>query len=190
MEGLLGCRASHIAEIHFNNVTVPQENILGEAKAGLNKVVAFILDHGRYSIAWGGVGISQGALEAMVRYSRKRVQFGAKIRSFQLIQEFVGDAVAKVQASRALCLRAGQLRQMGHQEAAVSTSIAKYFSSRVAVEVTNHAVQVHGGNGCYEKYPVERLFREAKILEIIEGTSQIHQQIIASYGIGQYYDGK
>ena len=187
MKGLLGCRASHVAEIELNNVVVPEENVLGKAGYGFRDVVATALDHGRYSIAWGGVAVAQAALEAMVSYSRERTQFGQKIRSFQLIKEIIGNAVTQTHAARAICLRAGELRKAGDPDAAVETCIAKYFCSRVAMEVAANAVQVHGGNGCYNKYPVERYYREAKILEIIEGTSQIQQQIIASYGIKNYY---
>ncbi|MCU0288129.1 MAG: acyl-CoA dehydrogenase, partial [Acidobacteria bacterium] len=145
------------------------------------------LDHGRYSIAWAGVAIAQEALEAMITYSRQRSQFGKKLYTHQLIQGIIGDAVTKVHAGRALCLRAGQLRKANDSSAVIETTIAKYFTSKIAMEVTIDAVQVHGGNGCYNKYPVERLFREAKVLEIIEGTSQVQQEIISSYGLRAYY---
>lgn len=187
IKGLLGGRASHIAEVEFNNVVVPEENILGKLGTGFTYIVNTALDHGRYSIAWAGVALAQAALEAMVTYTRERSQFGEKLRTFQLIQEFIGDAVTQVHAARALCLRAGELRKIADPDAIVETSLAKYYSSKVAMKVATDAVQVHGGNGCYNQYPVERYFREAKILEIIEGTSQIQQQIIAGYGIKKYY---
>ncbi len=186
IRGLLGRRASHVAEIEFNDVFVPEENIIGTLGSGFTYVVGTALDHGRYSIAWSGVAVAQEALEAMVTYSRKRKQFGKKICEFQLMQGIIADAVTKVHAARALCIKAGELRRQGDNSAIVETSIAKYFTSKVAMEVTTDAVQVHGGNGCLNCYPVERLFREAKVLEIIEGTSQIQQQIIAKYGLRQY----
>jgi alkylation response protein AidB-like acyl-CoA dehydrogenase len=99
----------------------------------------------------------------------------------------IGDAITKIHAARALCLRAGEMRVVNHQDALIETSIAKYFSSKIAMEIAIDAVQVHGGNGCCNKYPVERLFREAKILEIIEGTSQVQQEIISKYGLRRYY---
>lgn len=186
IKGLLGRRASHVAEIEFNNVYVPEENVIGRPGAGFTYVVGTALDHGRYSIAWSGVAIAQEALEAMVTYSRKRKQFDKRICEFQLVQGMIGDAVTKTHAARALCIRAGELRQQGSSDAIVETTIAKYFTSKVAMEVAADAVQVHGGNGCVNCYPVERLFREAKVLEIIEGTSQIQQQMIARYGLRQY----
>lgn len=187
IKGLLGGRASHIAEVELNDVLVPEENVLGKVGAGFMYIVNTALDHGRYSIAWAGVALAQAALEAMVTYSRERSQFGEKLRSFQLIQEMIADAVTQVHAARALCLRAGELRKLGDPDSIIETNIAKYHTSRVAMQVAIDAVQVHGGNGCCSDYPVERYFREAKILEIIEGTSQVQQQIIAGYGIKNYF---
>ncbi len=185
--GLLAGKASHIAEIELNNVVVPEANILGRLGAGFTYVVNTALDHGRYSIAWSGVSLAQAALEAMVSYSRQRSQFGKKLRTYQFIQGMIADAVTKTHAARSLCLRAGELRKNGDHEAIIETSLAKYYASKIAMDITIDAVQVHGGNGCYNKYPVERYFREAKILEIIEGTSQVQQEIIAGYGIKKYY---
>ena len=190
IRGLLGNKASHVAEIEFNNVRIPQENLIGKEGGGFTYIVNSALDYGRYSVAWGGLGIAQKALEAMVSYSRNRKQFGERICNFQLIQGMIGDAVTKVHAARALCLKAGELRLEKHHDAAMETTVAKYFTSLIANEIASDAVQVHGGNGCYNKYPVERLFREAKILEIIEGTSQIQQSIIARFGLRRYYQNK
>ncbi len=186
IEGMLAGRASHIAEIEFDSVTVPPENVLGRVGAAFPYVVGTALDHGRYSVAWGGVALAQEALEAMVSYSRKRVQFGKKISDFQLIRGMIADAVTKIHAARALCLKAGEMRRDKETDAIVETTIAKYFASKVAMEVAMDAVQIHGANGCQELYPVERLFREAKLLEIIEGTSQIQQEIIGKYGLKKY----
>ena len=186
MKGLLARRASHVAEIELNDVYVPKENVIGRPGGGFPYVVGTALDHGRYSIAWSGVAVAQEALDAMVTYARKRKQFDKRICEFQLIQGIIADAVTKIHAARALCIRAGELRQKVDSNAITETTIAKYFASKVAMEVTTDAVQVHGGNGCSNAYPVERLFREAKVLEIIEGTSQIQQQLIAKYGLRQY----
>ncbi len=186
MRGLLGSRAAHLAEIIFNNVEIPQENLLCSLGAGMSFVANTALFYGRYSIAWGGVSIGQAALEEMVRYASIREQFGQKIGKFQLIQGIIGDAVTQVYASRALCIRAGELCLAGDDRAVMETNIAKYFTSQMALKVASDAVQVLGGNGCCDEYPVERLFREAKILEIIEGTSQIQQVMIANYGIRKY----
>ncbi len=188
IKGLLGSRAAHVALIEFDNVEVPAENLLAKEGSGFTYIVNTALDHGRYSIAWGGIALAQEALESMISYSRKRTQFGKKIHSFQLIQGMIGDAVTKVHAGRALCLRAGELRKNADPSALMETTIAKYFTSKIAIQIATDAVQVHGGNGCCNQYPVELLFREAKILEIIEGTSQVQQEIISSYGLRQYYN--
>jgi hypothetical protein len=185
--GLLAGRASHIAEIDLKDVVVPRKNLLGVEGSGFAYLAGTALDHGRYSVAWAGVGIAQAALEAMVSHSRKREQFGQKIHEFQLLQGMIGDAVTKTHAARALCLEAGELRKNKDPEAVHETTIAKYFASKVANDVSTDAVQVLGGMGCCNKSPVERLFREAKILEIIEGTSQIQQIIIAKYGLRKYH---
>ncbi|MHC4144644.1 MAG: acyl-CoA dehydrogenase family protein [Planctomycetota bacterium] len=185
-KGLLARRATHVAEIEFDDVYIPQENVIGRPGGGFPYVVGTALDHGRYSIAWSGLAVAQEALEVMVTYSRKRRQFDRKICEFQLVQGIIGDAVTRIHAARALCVRAGQLRRQGDSSAIIETTIAKYFASTVAMQVATDAVQVHGGNGCSSSYPVERLFREAKVLEIIEGTSQIQQQLIAGYGLRQY----
>jgi len=187
MKGLLAGRASHIAEIVLDDVIVPVSNIIGKPGSGYPYIVGTALDHGRYSIAWGGVAVAQACIDAMVVYSRKRKQFDTRICEFQLIQGIIGDAVTKTHAARALCIRAGHLRQKRNRDALIETTIAKYFASKVAMEVATDAVQVHGGNGCIDSYPVERLFREAKLLEIIEGTSQIQQQMISRYGLRKYY---
>ncbi len=188
IKGLLASRAAQVAEIELKDVKVPKENLVGKLNSGFNYIANTALDHGRYSIAWAGVSIAQAALEAMVTYSRKRSQFGQKIRTYQLIQGMIGDAVTKVHAARAICLKAAEMRKNNHPDAIMETTIAKYFTSKVAMEVTIDAVQVHGGNGCCSGYPVERLFREAKVLEIIEGTSQIQQEMISRFGLTRYFN--
>jgi len=187
MKRLLAGRAAHIAEIELTDAVVPAGSMIGKAGGGYRYVVGTALDHGRYGVAWAGVAVAQACVDAMVVYARRRRQFDRRICEFQLIQGLIGDAVTKTHAARALCLRAGEMRRQGHPNAVVETTIAKYFSSKVAMEVAVDAVQVHGGNGCAGDYPVERLFREAKLLEIIEGTSQIQQQIIARYGLRAYF---
>jgi alkylation response protein AidB-like acyl-CoA dehydrogenase len=187
MAGLLAGRASHIAEIELVDAFVPYGSVIGKVGGGFRYVVGTALDHGRYAVAWAGVAVAQACVDAMVAYARGRRQFDRKIWEYQLIQGMIGDAVTKTHAARAVCLRAGEMRRLGDPGAVIETTIAKYFSSKVAMEVAVDAVQVHGGNGCAGDYPVERLFREAKLLEIIEGTSQIQQQIIAKYGLREYF---
>jgi alkylation response protein AidB-like acyl-CoA dehydrogenase len=187
MTGLLASRAARLAEIELVDVPVPEENVIGRTGAGFSYVVNSALDFGRYSIAWAGAAIAEAALEEMVTYSRSRTQFGKKLYSFQLVGGMIANALTKTHAAKALCMDAGRMRKSNEENAVMQTTIAKYFTSKVAIENAIDAVQVHGGNGCCGDYPVERLFREAKILEIIEGTSQIQQEVISIYGLRAYY---
>jgi len=186
MKGVMASKATYLAEIQFDNVHIPKENVLGPLNFGFEFVISSALDNGRYSIAWAGVAIAQEALDAMVSYARNRKQFEETLSSFQTIRGMIGDAVTKVHAARSLCIQAGKMRAMSSENAIVETTIAKYFASKIAVDVTNDALQVHGANGFSDKYPVERLYREAKVLEIIEGSSQMQQEMIASHGLNQY----
>lgn len=190
MSGLLANRAAYVAEIELCDVQVPKENILGREGSGFTYIVNTALDHGRYSVAWGGLGLAQEALEAMVDYARTRRQFGRRIHEYQLIQGMIGNAVTKIHAGRALCMHAGRLRRDRHDDYVMETTIAKYYTSMIAGQITTDSVQVHGGNGCYNKYPAERLFREARILEIIEGTSQMQQEVISAFGLNRYSSNK
>lgn len=183
MRGLLAGEAAHIAQIDFQDVPVPAVNMLGMEGSGFAYIANAALDFGRYSVAWGGVAIAGEALDAMVSYSRQRQQFGKSISSFQLIRAMIGDALTRQYASRALCLQAGQLRKERHKDTIMGTIIAKYHAATAANQTVADALQVHGGNGFSDKYPVARLFREAKVLEIIEGTSQVLQQMIAEHAI-------
>lgn len=184
--GLMAGRATHLAEIEFQKVMVPEENILGRPGSGFDFIAATSLDHGRYSIAWAAVAVAQAALDAMVAYARERKQFGTPIASFQLVQRMIANAAAKTHAARALCIDAGNRRASQRLDAAAVTSMAKYVASKAAMEVASDTLQVHGGNGCSDKYPAERLFREARLFEIIEGTSEIQEQIIAKYALKSY----
>ncbi|WP_223067488.1 acyl-CoA dehydrogenase family protein [Paenibacillus caui] len=187
VEGLMAGGDTYLAEIDLTEVKVPKGHVIGRMNGGFEYVVSTALDHGRYSIAWAGLAIAQEALDAMVTYSRSREQFGQRLSQFQLIRGMIGDAVTKVHAARALCLRAGELRRDRSPDAAIETTIAKYFTSKMAVEVVNDALQVHGANGITDQYPVAKLYREAKVLEIIEGSSQIQQEMISHYGLREYF---
>lgn len=188
MTGLLASKASHIAEVEFEDVVVPAENVLGPIGGGFSYIASYGLDHGRYNIAWGGVAIAQASLEAMISYSRRRTQFGKKLCEFDLMQGIIADATTKIHAARALCLHAGKMRLNKETDSIMETAMAKYFSSKMVMEVTTDAVQAHGGNGFSNQYPVERYFREAKLLEIIEGTSQVMQLMIAQHSISKNYE--
>jgi len=184
--GLMAGRACHICEVALSDVVVGKESLIGQIGQGFAYVANTALDHGRYSIAWGAVGLAEAALDAMVSYARKRKQFGQAIGSFQLIREMIAKAVTGLYAAKSLCCRAGEMRRSGSPEAIIETTIAKHFSAELAFQTACDAVQVHGGNGCSSEYPVERYMREAKVLEIIEGTSQIQQLVISMHGLRRF----
>ncbi len=186
MSGLLASRGAYLAEIELQNVFVPDANLLGRLGAGFTFVANTALFFGRYSIAWAGVSIAEAALEEMVTYARTREQAGKKLRQHQLIQALIADAVSGVHVGRAICEKVGRMRNENDDEAVTEANIAKYITSKVAMEVALHAVQLFGGNGISDTYPVERLFREAKVLEIIEGSSQIQQMMISDYAVRRY----
>ncbi len=183
MRGLMASRSCHICEITLEAVRVGPDAMLGAEGQGFTYVVNTALDHGRYSIAWSGVGLAQAALDAMVRYAKTRKQFGEKLGKFQLIRGLIADAVTDVYAGRSLCLRAAHSRMTGDPDAVNEAMIAKQFTARMAYRVAGDAVQVHGGNGISADYPVERYLREAKVLEIIEGATQVAQLMISMHGL-------
>jgi len=185
-KGLMAGRACHICEVVLNDVVVGKECMIGMAGQGFTYVANTALDYGRYSIAWSGVGLAEAAVDAMVSYARQRKQFGQSIGAFQLIRELIAEAVARVYAAKSLCWRAGEMRKAASPEAIIETAIAKHFSAGAVFRTACDAVQVHGGNGCSSEYPVERYMREAKVLEIIEGTAQIQQLVISQHGLRRF----
>lgn len=172
----LGLRGSDTAEISLSDVEVPDDAILGEVGDGF-KVAMSSLDSGRYSVAAGCVGICQGCLDASIRYSKERQQFGRPIASFQLVQEMLADMALETDAARMLVWRAGFLKDTG-QPNTTETSVAKLYATEAAVKCANAAIQVHGGSGYVDDYPVERYLRDARVTTLYEGTSQIQKLII------------
>ncbi|WP_394836491.1 acyl-CoA dehydrogenase family protein [Pendulispora rubella] len=186
IRGLMAARGSHIAELHFDSVELAREDAVGRLGSGFTYVTSTALDLGRYSVAWSAVAVAQAAIEAMASYALRREQFGRPLQDFQLIKAMVGDAVADTHAARALCLHAGELRRASDPEAIMATNVAKQFAARVATRTTTTALQLHGANGLSGDYDVERLFREARVLEIIEGSTQIQQLLLGDYGLQTY----
>jgi butyryl-CoA dehydrogenase len=172
----LGLRGSDTAEIALTDVEVPDDAMLGEIGDGF-KVAMSSLDSGRYSVAAGCVGICQGCLDASIRYSKERQQFGRPIASFQLVQEMLADMALETDASRMLVWRAGYLKDTGKPNT-TETSVAKLYATEAAVKCANAAIQVHGGSGYVDDYPVERYLRDARVTTLYEGTSQIQKLII------------
>jgi len=175
LKGITGTRASMLAEIELRGCRVPKESLVGRVGFAISHIAAAALEQGRYSVAWGSVGIAQACLDACRTYAAERRQFGVPLADHQLIRRLLTDMIVDVRAARLLCLRAGWLRDAGDPGAFMETMAAKYFASRVAVRAANDAVQIHGANGCSEDYPVGRYLRDAKVMEIIEGSTQIQQ---------------
>ncbi len=176
IHGKLGLRSSDTASIGLDDVEVPDDAMLGEIGDGF-KVAMSALDKGRYSVAAGCVGICDGCVEASTAYSTERKQFGVPLARFQLVQELIADMVVKRDAARMLVMRAGWLKDQG-KPSTIETSIAKLFATESAVECANAAIQVHGGSGYVDDYPVERYLRDARVTTLYEGTSQIQKLII------------
>jgi glutaryl-CoA dehydrogenase (non-decarboxylating) len=181
MAGIVGTRASLLAEIELDRCRVPKHHLVGRIGLGFSHVISSVLDHGRYSVAWGSVGIAQACLDACLDYTAKRRQFGVELREHQLVQRILTDMTVDTRAARLLCYRAGYLRSIDEPGATAETLVAKYFASRAAVRAANDAIQLHGANGLSEEYPVSRWLRDAKVTEIIEGSTQIQQITIAKY---------
>jgi len=182
IHGKLGLRASDTAELALDGVEVPDSSLLGSIGDGF-KVAMSALDSGRFSVASGCVGISQGCVNASVEYAKSREQFGRPIASFQLVQEMIADMVVDTEAARGLVWRAGWLKDNG-KPSTTETSVAKLFATEAAVRNANLAIQVHGGSGYVDDYPVERYLRDARVTTLYEGTSQIQKLIIGRAATG------
>jgi butyryl-CoA dehydrogenase len=174
----LGINASGTAELIFENMEVPKENLLGKEGEGF-KIALSTLDGGRIGIAAQAVGIAQAALEESIEYSKQRQQFGKPIAQFQAIQWMIADMATRIDAARYLVYNASYKKDLG-ERFSKEAAMAKLFASETAVDAAINAVQIHGGYGYTKEYTVERLFRDAKITEIYEGTSEVQRLVIAA----------
>jgi hypothetical protein len=182
IHGKLGLRSSDTAEISLDEVEVGEDAMLGEVGDGF-KVAMSALENGRYSVAAGCVGICEGCVQSSVEYAKERKQFGVPLARFQLVQEMIAEMILKRDASRMLVLRAGLLKDEKKPNA-TETSVAKLYATEAAVECANLAIQVHGGSGYVDDYPVERYLRDARVTTLYEGTSQIQKLIIGRAATG------
>ncbi len=184
-EPKLGIRASATSEIIFDNYHCPVENRLGAEGEGF-KIAMAVLDAGRIGIAAQALGIATAAMEASVAYAREREAFGQKIGQFQMIQQKLADMKCRVEASRLLIYQAAlaKIHAGAHGRYTLESSMAKLFASETAMWVTTEAIQIHGGMGYSKEMPLERYFRDAKITEIYEGTSEIQRLVIARHMTG------
>lgn len=176
-EHKMGLYGSRTVQLTFEDMKVPEENLLGQEGEGF-KIAMSNLDSGRIGIAAQALGIAEAALEAATDYAKERVQFGKPIAAQQGVGFKLADMATSVEAAKLLIYRAAQLRSEG-QKCGIEASMAKLFTSRTAVEVTTEAIQVFGGYGYTKEYPVERYFRDAKVTEIYEGTSEIQKIVIS-----------
>ena len=181
MRGALGCRGYMLAKLHLDGCRLPAGNLLGRPGFGLTHIAATGLDAGRYNLAWGCVGLAQACLDAALDYSRTRRQFGSPLSEHQLVQRMISRMSVDVHAARLLCRRAGELRGRRSADAIRETTMAKYLASTVVNRAAYDALQIHGANGCGPDSPLERYFRDARIMEIIEGSSQVLEIAIARY---------
>jgi len=186
IQDLLGLRASMTASVRLDGCRVPRDHLVGRQGFGISHVAAAALDSGRYSVAWGCVGILQACLDACIVYTSEREQFGVLLKEHQLVRRAITDMLTRLRAARLLCLDAGRRRDARDPEALAATSIAKYFAATAAAGAAADAVQIHGANGCSSDYPVQRYLGDAKIMEIIEGSTQIQQISIAEHGYQEY----
>jgi len=176
-EKKMGMRAANVSELIFDDCRVPKENLVGEEGQGL-KIAFTALDSGRISIAAQAVGIAQAALDEALQYSKQRQQFDRPLCKFQAIQFMLADMATRVEAARLLTLRAAHLKDRG-ERFSTEASMAKLYASESASWVCSKALQIHGGYGYMKDYAIERLFRDARLTEIYEGTSEAQRMVIA-----------
>ncbi len=179
VEDKLGIRASSTAELVFENCRIPAANLLGEEGQGF-KIALSTLDGGRIGIAAQAVGIAQAALDEAVKYSKERVQFGKPIAKLQAIQWFIADMATEIEAARMLVHKAAWMKSHKMKGFGHYSAMAKLYAAEAAMRATTKAIQVHGGYGYVKEYSVERHFRDAKITEIYEGTSEVQRLVIAA----------
>jgi len=177
-EDLMGERASGNAALSLEDVVVPKENLLGDPGGGF-KILMTLLDTSRIDIGAQAVGIAQAALDASIRYAGERRQFGRPIGEHQMIQDLIAEMATRLEAARLMVLRAAWMKDTGAKRFTRESAMAKLFASDMSVYVTRQAVQIFGGYGFSREYPVERHYRDAKVTEIYEGTSQIQKMVIA-----------
>jgi len=177
IEAKMGIRGESAAELMFDNCRIPAANQIGEAGRGM-RVALSILDEGRLDVAGQGIGVAEGALDAAIAYSKQRRQFGQFISEFQGLQWMLVDMATSTDAAKLLAYRAARLADAG-QRFTKEVAQAKLFATATAVEVTRKAIQIHGGYGYMRDLPLERFYRDAKILEIYEGTNEIQRLVIA-----------
>lgn len=179
ISGVLGFRAARQCELNFNDVVVPKRWTLGGEGMGFTHVANSALDVGRFCVACGSTGLIRACVRASVDYAHSRQQFGTRLSHHQLIQAMIADMATSLQAAGALWRRAAQSREELLPGSIMETTTAKYFAATACARAANDTVQIHGANGCGPDYPVQRYFRDARVTELIEGSNQMQQLMIA-----------
>jgi len=176
-ENKMGIRSSSTTELIFNNCRIPKENLIG--KQGMGFIVAMkTLDSSRAGVGSQGVGVAQGAIDECIKFAKGRVQFGQPVTSFQAVQHMLADMQTQTEAARSLVYNVARMIDAGAKDISRASAMAKLFATDTAMKVTIDAVQVMGGSGYMKEYPVEKMMRDAKILQIYEGTNQIQRTVI------------
>ena len=186
IHGKLGVRAGNTGFISMQDVPVPAENRLGEEGEGF-KIAMSALDNGRYTVAWGAVGLTQACLDASAKYANEREAFGVCIGQHELVQQMIAKMVQRVEAGRLLCLKAGWMKNQGQRNTR-ETSLAKWYACDASFDSAADAVQIHGAYGYSDEYDVERYLRNSKGAVIYEGSREIQQILQAQYALGYRQD--
>lgn len=185
VENKMGIRASATRELIFEDCEVPAQNLIGREGTGFITAMK-VFDKSRPMVGAQAVGVARGAFEASVKYSKERHQFGKPISSFQAVQFMLADMATQIEAARALVWQTAKMIDSGERNFSKESAMCKYFASDVAMKVTTDAVQILGGYGYMKEYPVEKMMRDAKILQIYEGTNQIQRGIVAANLLKEY----
>ena len=183
VEDKMGIRGAAVSELIFEDCVVPKTNLVGKEGEGF-KIAMSALDGGRIGIAAQALGIAEAAIEASVEYSKQRNQFGKPVSALQGIQWYLADMATRTEAAKLLILQAADMRSRG-ENVTKEAAMAKYYASENAVYVTDRAVQIHGGYGYMKDYPIERMYRDARITPLYEGTSEVQKMVISRAVIGK-----
>jgi acyl-CoA dehydrogenase len=184
LHGKMGLRASDTSNIFFTNLRVPKENLVGERGKGFSQLMQFF-DRSRSWVGAQGVGLAQGALDLAIRHVKNREQFGQTIASFQVTQFKIAEMATKIESARTLVHKACWMVDRGKIDSA-TVAMAKWYAGRMAVEIVDEALQMHGGYGYFNDQPIERFYRAAKVLEIYEGTKEVEKIIIGRRILERY----
>lgn len=178
---MMSLRATAMASLRFDKCRIARTALLGRLGSGFSIIASTALDYGRYSVAWGGVGLAQACLEASVKHVLNRQQFGQSLSEFQLVRKLIADMALEFEAARSMAVEAGRSRDRREPQSTFRTNLAKQTAARAANATARSAIQAMGALGMTQNGPVERHFRDAKSLEVIEGTDEIQTQMISEY---------